>query len=145
MQVNFESADKNSIKNRFKNLDVSTPQALVFAARRGLATRIFYDFAEAIKMPEKILAGIINLSARAISNYNQKRKVLEPIYSEHLLKLIALYEKGERIFGNVDEFNYWLRKPFWNAQETPLEWIITPGGVDLLTEELLKLEHGYPV
>jgi hypothetical protein len=43
------------------------------------------------------------------------------------------------------EFNYWLKKPFWNSKETPMEWIITPGGVDLLVEELEKLAQGYPV
>ena len=93
----------------------------------------------------QVLAGIINLSARTISNYKDQRKVLEPVQGEHLLKLISLFEKGEAIFGNIDEFNYWLRKPFWNSSETPLEWISTPGGVDLLMEELDKLAQGYPV
>lgn len=59
--------------------------------------------------------------------------------------MIALYEKGEQILGNVDEFNYWLRKPFWNSNETPSDWLGTGGGVDFLTEELDKLAQGYPV
>ncbi len=96
-------------------------------------------------MPEKNLAGIINLSSRTISNYKEQQKNLEPVYSEHLLKLITVFEKGEEIFGNIDEFNYWLKKPFWNSAETPMSWIITPGGVDLLLEELEKLAQGYPV
>ena len=95
-------------------------------------------------MPEKNLASIINLSARTISNYKEQNKVLEPSYSEHLLKLIALFEKGEEIFGNIDEFNYWLKKPFWNVEQTPIDWLNTPGGVDLLAEELDKLAQGYP-
>jgi uncharacterized protein (DUF2384 family) len=96
-------------------------------------------------MPEKSLAGIINLSARTLSNYKEQQKNLEPIYSEHLLKLITLFEKGEEVFGNVDEFNYWLKKAFWNAKETPMDWLVTPGGVDLLMKELEKLAQGYPV
>jgi uncharacterized protein (DUF2384 family) len=70
---------------------------------------------------------------------------LEPVYSEHLLKLIHLYERGEDIFGNIDEFNYWLNKPFWNSREKPIDWMITPGGVDLLLTEIDKLAEGYPV
>ena len=96
-------------------------------------------------MPEKSLAGIIILSARTISNYKQQQKTLEPIFGEHLLKLICLFEKGEAIFGNVDEFNYWLRKPFWDAKEKPIDWIVTPGGVDLLHIELEKLAQRYSV
>ena len=136
--------NKNSVKNRFKNLEFINLYSIVFSARKGLKTKVFYDFAETIKMPEKNLASIINLSARTISNYKEQKKVLEPLYSEHLLKLIALFEKGEEIFGNIDEFNYWLKKPFWNPGQTPMEWLTTPGGVDLLTEELDKLAQGYP-
>jgi uncharacterized protein (DUF2384 family) len=65
--------------------------------------------------------------------------------SEHLLKLIALFTKGEELFGKVDEFNYWLQKPFWDSQEKPIDWLITPGGVDLISDELERLAHGYAV
>ena len=67
------------------------------------------------------------------------------IIREHLLKIIALFEKGEEVFGSIDEFNYWLNKPFWNSHETPLGWLNTSGGVDLVTDELDKLSQGYPV
>jgi putative toxin-antitoxin system antitoxin component (TIGR02293 family) len=137
--------DKYSVRNRFKHLNLSNSFALVMSARKGLKPKIFYDFAEAIKMPEKSLANIINLSARTLSNYKEQQKVLEPVYSEHLLKLIGLFEKGETIFGNIDEFNYWLRKPIWNLKETPLEWLATPGGVDLVAGEIDKLAYAYPV
>lgn len=132
-----------TIRGRFKNLKVNNSYAIVSSARRGVKAKIFYDLAEIINMPEKILAGIINLSARTISNYNENRKDLEPVYGEHLLKLIALYEKGEQVFGNVKEFNYWLNKPFWNSKEKPIDWMNTPGGVDLIMEELDKLAQGY--
>jgi uncharacterized protein (DUF2384 family) len=143
MSVNLTS--NNSVRNKFKNLGLDNPYQLVNAARKGIKPKVFYDFAVTIKMPEKSLAGIINLSARTLSNYKEQQKNLEPIYSEHLLKLITLFEKGEEVFGNVDEFNYWLRKAFWNAKETPMDWLVTPGGVDLLMKELEKLAQGYPV
>lgn len=145
MSVTISGNEKSSIKNRFKSFNLKSPHSIVSCACKGLKTRVFYDFAEAIKMPEKTLANIINLSSKTISNYNEQQKVLEPVYSEHLLKLITLYEKGEEIFGNLDEFNYWLKKPFWNSEEIPLSWMITTGGVDLLIEELNKLAQGYPV
>jgi len=70
---------------------------------------------------------------------------LEPAQSEHLLKLIALFGKGEEIFGNVGEFNYWLQKPFWNAKEKPFDWLVTPGGIDLVFDELERLAHAYTI
>jgi putative toxin-antitoxin system antitoxin component (TIGR02293 family) len=136
---------KHSMRSRFKHLGFINSHAMFFAARKGVRTSIFYDLAETIRMPEKQLASLINLSARTISNYQENRKVLAPSYSEHLLKLIALYEKGEHVFGSIDEFNYWLNKPFWNAKEKPMDWLVTPGGVDLVMEEIEQLAQGYPV
>ena len=68
----------------------------------------------------------------------------QPLYSEHLLKIIALFNKGEEIFGTIDEFSYWLNKPFWGSKQKPIDWIVTSGGVDLVMDEIDKLAHGYP-
>lgn len=136
---------ETSLHSKFSNIDMASNFSIVVSARKGLNTKVFYDFAAAIKMPEKNLASIINLSARTISNYKDSQKKLEPQYGEHLLKLISLFEKGETLFGNVDEFNYWLQKPFWNSTEKPADWLTTHGGLDFLNEELDKLAQGYPV
>jgi putative toxin-antitoxin system antitoxin component (TIGR02293 family) len=136
---------EHSIKDKFKDLAIVNNYTLVSSAHKGVSTKVFYDFADAVKIPERTLASIINLSARTISNYKEKRKNLEPLYSEHLLKLIALYKKGEEVFGNIDEFNYWLKKPFWNSEQKPIDWLVTSGGVDLVMEEIDKLAQGYPV
>ncbi len=113
-------------------------------AKSGVNTNVFYDFADTIKMHNKSLASLLHLSPRTISNYHHNKQALEPLQGEHLLKLIALYEKGIEVFGTIDEFNYWLNKPFWNASEKPVEWLITPGGVDLVIQELDRLGYGYP-
>jgi putative toxin-antitoxin system antitoxin component (TIGR02293 family) len=118
---------------------------MIFSAHKGVKPAVFYEFAETINMPEKNLAHIIHISARTISNYKDQQKVLEPVQSEHLLKLIALYDKGESIFGNVNEFSYWLNKPFWNSKEKPINWLITPGGIDLVVEELDRMVQGYAI
>lgn len=136
---------KNSVGYRFRNFDLSNLSSIVSTARKGIRTKVFYDFAQTIKIPEKNLASILNLSSRTISNHHAEEKVLKPIYSEHLLKLINLYEKGETIFGNIDEFNYWLRKPFRIKKIIPFDLLDTSGGVDLIINELDKLAQGYPI
>lgn len=133
------------IRDRFAKLDLTNAFSLVSIARKGIKTKVFYDFADSVKMPEKNLAELINISSRTISNYKEKQRPLDPVHSEHLLKLITLFGKGEEIFGNIDEFNYWLTKPFWNAKEKPIDWLITPGGVDLVMDELERLAYGYAV
>jgi len=134
-----------SIRDRFSKLDLKSAFDLVFSARKGVKPKVFYEFADSIKMPEKNLAILLNMSSRTVSNYNEQQKPLDPLQSEHLLKLIALFGKGEEVFGNIDEFNYWLQKPFWNIKEKPIDWLITPGGIDLVMDEIDRLSHAYVV
>ncbi len=136
---------KDNLQKRFQNLHLDNPVQLALSARQGVAAVLFYSFAQSIKMPEKTLAQLLHIHPRTISNYREQQKSLNPIESEHLLKLIALFRKGEEVFGNVDEFNYWLQKPFWDSNEKPIDWLVTPGGVDLVSDELSRLAHGYAI
>ncbi len=131
--------------HNLRNFVIKDDYSLIKKARQGLDTNVFYSLANAIKMPEKNLASIINLSPRTISNYREQEKHLDANYSEHLLKLINLYQFGKEIFGSYEEFDLWLNRPFWNSEEKPIDFITTPGGVDLVYEEIKKLALGYPV
>ena len=125
--------------------DITSNEAIFFAARKGVLPTVFYHFAKTSQLAEKDLARLINLSARTISNYQERQKPLARVESEHLLKLIALYKKGEALFGSVAEFNQWLRKPFWNRDDRPIDWLDTPSGVDLIMSELDRVAHGYVI
>lgn len=114
-------------------------------AKKGVSVSLFFSFAAAVNMPYKLLASILNSNLKTVTAYQYTQKNLEPATGEHLLKLIALYNKGIELFRNIDEFNSWLNKPFWNMDEKPIEWLITPGGVDLVAQELDQLGYGYPV
>lgn len=123
----------------------SDDYSLVKKSREGINTNVFYLFADKAKIPEKTLASIINLSPRTISNYRDQDKTMEANYSEHLLKLIALFEKGREYLGSTDQFKQWLEKPFWDADEKPADFLNTSGGVDLLMDRLERMAQGYPI
>ena len=127
------------VRKKLKLFAGKNNYSLVASAHKGVTPDLFYDLAAVMKMSEKGLSQIIHVSTRTISNYKESKKFLDPVQSEHLLKLVALYEKGEELFGDVDEFNYWLQKPFWNDHRSPIDWLITPGGVDLIMDELTRL------
>jgi uncharacterized protein (DUF2384 family) len=131
--------------NTYRNFVIQNNYNLVKKARFGIDTNVFYTFAESINMPEKIVAAMINLSPRTISNYRDADKNLEAHHSEHLLKLISLFEKGKEYLGNINEFNRWLKIPFWNSEEIPFDFLNTSGGVDLLIVRLERMAQGYPV
>lgn len=143
--VASEAAIRYESYPSLRKLSIENDYSLIKKAREGVGTDVFYSLADAIKMPEKALASIINLSPRTISNYRDQQKHLDANYSEHLLKLINLYRYGAEIFGGFEEFDLWLRRPFWGSDDTPIDFITTSGGVDFVYEEIEKLAMGYPV
>lgn len=119
--------------------------ALIKKAKTGVDTEVFYSLAENVKIPEKTLASVINLSPRTISNYRDQKKNLDANYSEHLLKLINLFHKGEEYLGDIDQFKQWLEKPFWNSEDKPSDFVNTSGGVDFVMDQLERMAQGYPI
>lgn len=130
-----------SLEGRFEDTD-SLP-SIVKAALKGVSPDTFYEFAKLIDMPDRSLADLINTSARTISNYKEQKKKLEPVKGEHLLRLIALFKKGEQIFGSLYEFHGWLVKPQPYFIEIPGKLLVTPGGIDLVSQELDRVAYGY--
>lgn len=145
VSVASEAAIRYESFPTLRKLEIHDDYSLIKKARQGVNTDIFYALARAINMPEKTLASIINLSPRTISNYRDQDKHLDANYSEHLLKLINLYKFGQEIFGDFEEFDLWLQRPFWDSEDKPIDFISTPGGVDLIHEEIEKIALGYPV
>lgn len=126
--------------------DITSIQQLpviVEIARKGVKTEVFYLFANAIGFSDKELASLINLTSRTLINYKEKGKALDAPQGEHLLKLISLYKKGEDILGSLTALSRWLSKPGWKFKQPYIEWLVTPGGVDLVSLELDRLAEGY--
>lgn len=135
-----------SLQKAFERLDLKDNLSIVYTARKGVKPTVFYSFAKATGMAEKKLAGLLHVHPRTIQNYHEKHQSLAPVESEHLLKLIALFMKGEALFGDVHEFSSWLEKAPWNSTtQFSAELLITPGGIDLVAAELDRLSEGYPV
>jgi putative toxin-antitoxin system antitoxin component (TIGR02293 family) len=133
------------LSKKFSDLNLKDDLSIVYRARKGVKPSIFYIFSSTVNIPEKNLAALLHMHPRTISNYREKRKSLNPVEGEHLLKLISLFTTGEKIFGSIEQFNQWLTTPGWQNHEKPMEWLNTPGGVDLVMEELLRLSYGYVV
>lgn len=134
-----------TIPKIFKTNKLNSRQEIVLAARKGIQADIFFSFSKKIGLSENHVAQWLHLHPRTINNYAENKKVLNPVESEHLLKLIALYAKGEEVLGSVNQFNQWLISPSWMSNDKPSDWLFTPGGVDFVSDELDRMAFGYPV
>ena len=75
--------------------------------------------------------------------YQKEGKKLTPRNSEIALKLLNLFDKGIEIFGSMDSFIVWLNKKAYGlGNEVPLTLMNTNTGIDLIEEELIRIEFG---
>ncbi len=112
-------------------------------AQTGLPVSAFFDLIEISGLSNDELAGLLDLSYKTIQRYQKDGKKLNAQNSEQLLKMIALWQKADEVFGDLESFNRWLRKPAVGlGNQVPLPFLQTSGGIDLIREELLRIEHG---
>ena len=85
----------------------------------------------------------MNISTKTLDRYKKAEKRLTPSASELMLKLISLYSKGEELFGSQNEFQKWIEEPAYGlGNKVPKTMLQTPAGIDLITDELIRIEHG---
>ncbi len=124
--------------------DVSK-DAYLFVRRslEGIDPNSFKNLAGIMDVSVDELSEIVGVSERTFRNYSNANKMLDPITSEHILKIAKLYQQGIEVFGTKENFNDWLHKPaFAFDDDLPYELLKTPGGVDLIYDELQSIAFG---
>lgn len=117
--------------------------SLVSKAQLGLPATAFFDLLQITKFTNEELSGLLDVSFKTIQRYEKENKPLSAQNSEQLLKIITLYQKAEEVFGSLDSFNQWLRKPAPGlGGQKPFSYMHTSGGIDLVYEEIVRIEFG---
>lgn len=123
--------------------ELSNPIAMVMKAAEGLAISVFDGLMQVTALNKNQLAAFIDATPKTIDNYRLRRHKLGRIESEQLLQLMALYKKGNEIFGDSESFNHWLKQPAAGLGGIiPFDLLYTQGGINLVMEELLRIEYG---
>lgn len=111
--------------------------------RRGSA-EILDRFLKLSKMPKKILAEhVLEINPKTLNVYCNADKELPIRITEQILKLETMYEKGIELFEDAGTFNKWLRSDSYGlGNMKPLELINSITGIELVYEELIRIEFG---
>jgi len=116
---------------------------LVEQAHRGVSAEAFFDIIGFSGLTREELSSLLDVSIKTIQRYQSDGKKLNALNSEQLLKMITLYQKAEEVFGDLASFNRWLRKPAIGlGNQNPFKYMQTPGGIDLIMDELHRIEFG---
>jgi putative toxin-antitoxin system antitoxin component (TIGR02293 family) len=115
-------------------------------AAAGISATAVQDIMGFTSLSKEFLADMLNISTKTLSRYLVSKKKLNPSGSELLLKLKQVYRKGDEIFENPGAFQAWIDTPSPGLHfRVPKSLLQTATGIDLVMEELLRIEYGYPV
>lgn len=117
--------------------------ALLLSAKQGLMPEAIFDFITLSEFQTKQVEHLLNKTVKTFHKYKEQNIALDATVSEKLLKLFALYDKGIALFGSAGEFNKWMAEPsFGLGNQVPKELIDTITGIELVGEELTRIEYG---
>lgn len=143
-------SDKNSINKNLINEELvayrsfyASPISLLTSSKKGLDAKAAFDFLSLSGFSQEQFQETFKTTVKTIQNYSRLDLKLDAALSEKLLKSFALFEKGISVFGSPEAFHDWLNVSAYGlGNQIPFEMMETITGINLIEEELIRLEYG---
>ena len=117
--------------------------SLIKRAKKGVDAGNISLLYQYYNFKKNFIADMLDLSTKTLDRYTSENRKLNPNDSELIIKLILLYKKGIEVFSDQPSFLQWLNSPAYGLGKiTPVDIITTSDGIDLIIEELNRIEFG---
>jgi putative toxin-antitoxin system antitoxin component (TIGR02293 family) len=122
--------------------EVETQFDFIECIRKGLPKKALDNLVTVTGFSTAEVSTIIHTSDRTLRRYTSQQK-LDAEQSERVIELAKLYSRGEEIFGNLEAFKSWMnREVIALGNKTPKSFLDTSLGIEMLFDELGRIEHG---
>lgn len=124
-------------------LDNRNVLRLIETSRNGVELGTFDEIAAVFPFDLSDWSRMLHMSERTIQRYRKDNKKFDSIHTDRLLQIIILLNKGTEVFGNTDKFISWLNSvniAFGSIK--PIELLDNSFGINMVTNELIKIEYG---
>ena len=119
------------------------PINMVNMVREGIAFPYFIKLSNHLNFSFEDWANFLHISERTIQRYKKEKKTFDPIYSEKILQIELLYIRGIEVFGDETKFRTWMESDIIAlGSRKPKELLDTSFGINILNDELGRIEHG---
>ena len=115
---------------------------LVGLSRRGVPKSALSRLAKTLGFSTAHMATFLPVTERTIQRYTPKQ-YFKAYVSERILQLAELAAYGLEIFDDKDQFLGWLNEPTKGlGGQAPVELMDTSFGVEVVRNELIRIEYG---
>lgn len=130
------------LSDKSRNISIRNSFDYIELSRKGLTFRQLKDILNYTNLKIKDLPRIISISERQLSRYKDEQLLRRDI-SDQMIQVAKLYHKGYEIFEQASHFQEWMNSEIQGLGfEKPLHLLDTSMGIQLLINELGRLEHG---
>ena len=140
MQKEYTLANQTITYDTVSDSDVAY---LMDTIRKGVHFNLFNNIMTHSPFSLSEWAKFLHLSERTMQRYNKEKKTFDSLQSEKILQITLLYKRGIGVFGDKQKFNAWLDTLNLALGKTePKNLLDNVFGIQLLGEELTRIEHG---
>ena len=133
----------NTEKLTFKSLENNDIFKLINVTRKGIDYKTFNEFTVSYPLNISTWSKILNMSERTIQRYKREKRRLDSIHTEKLLLIMLLFNKGVSVFGSTSNFLTWINsKSIPLGGVKPIDLLDNSFGINMVKDELIKIEHG---
>jgi putative toxin-antitoxin system antitoxin component (TIGR02293 family) len=115
---------------------------LIALSRKGVPKEAVVHLAHFLSCTLHDLVDLLPVTERTLQRYTLQQP-LNRMLSEHILQLAEVAARGVDVFGEKAPFLAWLHHPnLALGNHTPLSLLSSRFGVEMVLDELGRLEHG---
>ena len=130
------------MKQPIVSIRLQNPLDLIEFSRKGLSRAAVDLVAQKIGFSDREMARILNISERTFHRYTPDTQ-LDTSSTERLLKLMLLYQHGEEVFSNLEDFKPWMRQSMRIfGDKSALDLLDTVTGFEWVNNVLIRMEFG---
>lgn len=127
----------------YTTLDDRNAFSLINAIKEGVNFTFFERLAISIPFTLREWSAYLHLSERSLQRYKKQKGTFNAVTSEKIIEITMLNKFGIEVFGKQENFNVWLNtKNVALKGIKPKELLDSSFGIQLLKDELTRIEHG---
>lgn len=127
----------------YATMDDRDAFSLISAIKDGINYSFFERLAKNIPFTLREWSAFLHLSERSLQRYKKQKGTFNAVTSEKVIEITMLNKYGIEVFGDQNNFNVWLNsKNVALGGIKPKEILDSSFGIQLLKDELTRIEHG---
>ncbi len=117
--------------------------SIIDSVNRGVHFTTFETIVKKYSFTLQNWADFLHISMKTLSRYQKDKKTFDALQSERIMQIEILYSKGVEVFGDKENFSTWLEtENLALGNLIPRDLLNTSFGIQLLMDELTRIEHG---